>query len=375
MSDTETITELPKSTRPHLTQPHLTQPHITQPHITQQLPSQQLLTQPQYSFLKTDPHLGKHIILLGLAGSYSYGTNNESSDIDVRGVTLNRKSDLIGMTSYDQYTDESTDTVIYTFNKIIRLLLECNPNTCELLGLNEEHYLYLSPIGRELLANRRLFLSKRAIQSFGGYADQQLRRLQNALARDRMASEERERHIYNSVKNAMYEFRERYRISDYGTLKIYIDEAENPEMDTEIFLDAQFSHYPLRDYRNIWGEMNNIVKEYDKIGKRNRKKDDNHLNKHAMHLIRLFMMAIDILEKEEIITYRKDEHELLMKIRRGEFQKEDGTYRTEFYEILADYEKRLHEAAENTSLPDEPDYERVQEFVMSVNERVVRDEI
>lgn len=375
MSDTETITELPKSTRPHLTQPHLTQPHITQPHITQQLPSQQLLTQPQYSFLKTDPHLGKHIILLGLAGSYSYGTNNESSDIDVRGVTLNRKSDLIGMTSYDQYTDESTDTVIYTFNKIIRLLLECNPNTCELLGLNEEHYLYLSPIGRELLANRRLFLSKRAIQSFGGYADQQLRRLQNALARDRMASEERERHIYNSVKNAMYEFRERYRISDYGTLKIYIDEAENPEMDTEIFLDALVSHYPLRDYRNIWGEMNNIVKEYDKIGKRNRKKDDNHLNKHAMHLIRLFMMAIDILEKEEIITYRKDEHELLMKIRRGEFQKEDGTYRTEFYEILADYEKRLHEAAENTSLPDEPDYERVQEFVMSVNERVVRDEI
>ena len=380
MSDTEKITELPKSTRPHLTQPHLTQPHltqphITQPHITQQLPSQQLLTQPQYSFLKTDPHLGKHIILLGLAGSYSYGTNNENSDIDVRGVTLNRKSDLIGMTSYDQYTDENTDTVIYTFNKIIRLLLECNPNTCELLGLNEEHYLYLSPIGRELLANRRLFLSKRAIQSFGGYADQQLRRLQNALARDRMASEERERHIYNSVKNAMYEFRERYRISDYGTLKIYIDEAENPEMDTEIFLDAQFSHYPLRDYRNIWGEMNNIVKEYDKIGKRNRKKDDNHLNKHAMHLIRLFMMAIDILEKEEIITYRKDEHELLMNIRRGEFQKEDGTYRTEFYEILADYEKRLHEAAENTSLPDEPDYERVQEFVMSVNERVVRDEI
>ena len=385
MSDTETITELPKSTQPHLTQPHLTQPHLTQPHltqphltqphITQQLPSQELLTQPQYGFLKTDPHLGKHIILLGLAGSYSYGTNNESSDIDVRGVTLNRKSDLIGMTSYDQYTDESTDTVIYTFNKIIRLLLECNPNTCELLGLSEEHYLYLSPIGRELLANRRLFLSKRAIQSFGGYADQQLRRLQNALARDRMASEERERHIYNSVKNAMYEFRERYRISDYGMLKIYIDEAENPEMDTEIFLDAQFSHYPLRDYRNIWGEMNNIVKEYDKIGKRNRKKDDNHLNKHAMHLIRLFMMAIDILEKEDIITYRKDEHELLMKIRRGEFQKEDGTYRTEFYEILADYEKRLHEAAENTSLPDEPDYERVQEFVMSVNERVVRDEI
>ncbi len=47
----------------------------------------------------------------------------------------------------------------------------------------------------------------------------------------------------------------------------------------------------------------------------------NHLNKHAMHLIRLFMMAIDILEKEDIITYRKDEHELLMKIRGENFRR------------------------------------------------------
>lgn len=334
-----------------------------------------ILSQPEYGFLETDPHLGRHVILLGLAGSYAYGTNNENSDLDVRGITLNRKSDLIGMTSYEQYTDGNTDTVIYAFNKMIRLLLECNPNTCELLGLNEEHYLYLSPIGKELLDRRHMFLSKKAIQSFGGYADQQLRRLQNALARDRMDQEERETHIYNSVKNAMYEFMKRYRVTEYGTLRIYTDQAENPEMETEIFLDAKLSHYPLRDYRNIWGEMNNIVKEYDKIGKRNRKKDENHLNKHAMHLIRLFMMAIDILEKEEICTYRKAEQELLLKIRRGEFQKEDGTYRREFYEILEEYERRLHLAAERTELPDEPDYEKVQEFVMSVNERVVRDEI
>lgn len=337
--------------------------------------NERILERPEYGFLRTDPHLGRHLILLGLAGSYSYGTNNENSDIDVRGITLNRKSDLIGLTSYDQYTDENTDTVIYAFNKIIRLLLECNPNTCELLGLNEEHYLYLSPVGRELVERRHMFLSKRAIQSFGGYADQQLRRLQNALARERMEQEEQERHIYNSVRNAMYGFGKRYRISDYGELHLYVDKAENPDMETEIFMDAALTHYPLRDYRGIWNEMNHIVREYDRIGKRNRKKDSNHLNKHAMHLIRLFMMAVDILEKEEIRTYRKDEHELLMQIRRGDFQKEDGTYREEFYEILEDYENRLHRAAERTKLPDEPDYAQVERFVMDVNERVVRDEI
>ena len=83
--------------------------------------------------------IGKNIILLVLAGSYSYGTNNDESNIDVRGITLNRKSDLIGLTEYEQYVDTNTDTTIYAFNKIIKLLLSCNPNTIELLGLRREH--------------------------------------------------------------------------------------------------------------------------------------------------------------------------------------------------------------------------------------------
>lgn len=334
-----------------------------------------ILQQKEYDFLKTDSRLGSKIILLGLSGSYSYGTNNENSDIDIRGITLNSKSDLIGMSSYEQYVDDKTDTTIYTFNKMIQLLLSCNPNTCELLGLNREHYLFLSPIGEDLLKNKKMFLSKRAIQSFGGYAGAQLRRLQNALARDSYAQSEKEQHIYNSVKNAMYDIKSRYEKFEDNAIKLYIDKSYTPEFETEIYMDIHLKHYPLRDYKNIWGELNNIVREYDKIGKRNKKKDDNHLNKHAMHLIRLFMMAIDILEKEEINTYRSDEQELLLRIRNGEFQKQDGTFKEEFYELLSDFEKRLHYAADNTSLPDEPDYKKVEGFVMEINEKVVRDEI
>lgn len=334
-----------------------------------------LIQKPEYEFLKTHERLGKNIILLGLAGSYSYGTNNENSDIDVRGITLNLKSDLIGMTSYEQYTDDYTDTVIFSFQKMIQLLLACNPNTIELLGLNPEHYLYLSPIGKELLENRKMFLSKRAVQSFGGYADAQLRRLQNALARASFPQEERERHIYNSVKNAMYEIRQRYQPFENGSVNLYIDKAVNPELETEIFMDVDLKHYPLRDYKSLWMELHNIVKDYDKIGKRNKKKDDNHLNKHAMHLVRLLMTGIDILEKGEIITYREKELDLLLQIRNGGFQKEDGTFRQEFYDLVTDYERRLDYASKHTELPDEPDKKRVEEFVMSVNERVVRDEL
>lgn len=337
--------------------------------------SKDILKAKEYDFIRNNVHLGKNVILLGLSGSYSYGTNNENSDIDIRGVALNRKSELIGMASFEQYVDADTDTCIYGFSKIINLLLNCNPNTIELLGLEPENYLYLNKIGQELLDNKKLFLSKRAIQSFGGYASAQLRRLQNALARDFYPQAEKERHIFNSVKNAMYDFAGRYEKFEEGALKLYIDKSNRDEFDTEIFADVNLKHYPLRDYKNIWAEMSNVVKDYDKIGKRNNKKDDNHLNKHAMHLIRLFMMAIDILEKEEIITYRKDEHDLLLSIRNGEFQKEDGTFHKDFYELLDNYEKKLHYAAKNTNLPDEPNIKAVEEFVISVNERVVRVEI
>ncbi len=335
----------------------------------------EILKGKEYDFLMTDEHLGKHVILLGLAGSYSYGTNIGTSDIDVRGITLNRKSDLIGLSSYEQYTDENTDTVIFAFNKIIQLFLSCNPNTIELLGLNDEHYLYLNDIGKMLLDNKKLFLSKRAIQSFGGYADAQLRRLQNALARGSMPQSEKEKHIFNSVKNSMYEFNSRYKCFGNGKMNIYIDKAENPDFETEIFMDADLKHYPLRDYTGMWNIMSNVVRNYDKFGGHNKKKDDLHLNKHAMHLVRLFIMSLDILEKGEINTYREKEHDLLMDIRSGKYQKADGLFDDSFYDMLSEYEKRLHYAAENTDLPDEPDMDRVQEMVMEINERVIRDEI
>ena len=336
---------------------------------------QAILQQTEYDFIKTNEHLGKHVILLGLAGSYSYGTNIDTSDIDIRGITLNQKSDLIGLTVFEQYVDENTDTVIYAFNKIITLLLSCNPNTIELLGLNPKHYLYLNDIGEMLLANKKLFLSKRAINSFGGYADAQLRRLQNALARDSFPQSEKEQHIFNSVKNAMHDFNNHFKHFENGSLEIFIDKAVNPELETEIFVNANMTHYPLRDYCGMWNSMANVVRDYEKIGKRNKKKDDLHLNKHAMHLIRLFMMALDILEKGEINTYREKEHALLMDIRFGKYQKEDGTFHESFYDMLSDFEKKLHYAAENTDLPDETDMAKVQELVMTINERVIRNEI
>lgn len=169
----------------------------------------------------------------------------------------------------------------------------------------------------------------------------------------------------------MEDFERRFADLDKGSIRLYIDKAENPLLETEIFVDAHYRHMPLRDYENMWSIMHSVVKDYDKIGKRNKKKDDNHLNKHAMHLIRLFMMAVDILEKEEIRTNRKSDLNLLLRIRAGGFQKEDGTFDSEFYDILRDYEERLEMATKNTTLPDNPDMEKVEAFVEYVNRKAI----
>lgn len=110
---------------------------------------------------------------------------------------------LLGLTEFEQYENDKTDTVIYGFNKLVKLLLECNLNTCEILGLDEDQYLIKSNLGQEPIDSSRLFLSKRAIKSFGGYADAQLHRLQNAIAKDTFPQSDREKHILKSVKNAL----------------------------------------------------------------------------------------------------------------------------------------------------------------------------
>lgn len=71
-----------------------------------------------YDFLRENEHLGDRIIFLTLGGSYSYGTNVETSDVDIRGCALNSKSDLLGLSNFEQVVNTQTDTTIYSFNKL-----------------------------------------------------------------------------------------------------------------------------------------------------------------------------------------------------------------------------------------------------------------
>lgn len=331
-----------------------------------------LLNTTEYDFLRTNPHLGDNIILLGLGGSHAYGTNTEGSDVDIRGIALNSKQDILCGHPFQQVVNESTDTTIYSVTKIIDLLTNCNPNTIEMLGLKPEHYLYLHPIGQELLDNRKLFLSKRALYSFGGYATSQLRRLDNKSMRT-LEQAQQEQHILNSITNASYVWPEKYQcFGENDFVKLYLDNSEQEDLDKEIFMDVHLTHYPLRDYKSMWSDMKNIVTDYSKIGQRNKKAiEHGKIAKHMMHLVRLYLMCIDILEKEEIITYREADLEYLLSIRYGKFLDENGHPIEGFYDVVNEFERRMNYAAENSSLPEKPDYKAISELRMAINEKVV----
>ena len=333
--------------------------------------SKMVFTSEDYAFLKRDP-LGENIIILGLGGSYAYGTNTETSDIDIRGVATHSPEDILTRKGFEQVVNEATDTTVYSLGKIINLLSNCNPNVIEILGLEPWQYIYINSIGQALVDNADMFLSKRAVHSFGGYASQQLWRIRNLSVRY-VGQEEQERHVLESIKNAQYSYPGKYFSFPDDSIRLYLDNAIQDEYEKEIFMDIHLTHYPLRDYKSMWNDMKSIVKDYSKVGRRNKRAiDKDKLNKHMMHLVRLYLMCFDILENGKIVTYREKEHDLLIEIRNGKYLDSNKQPTAEFYDIVDELEGRLEYWKEHTELPPNPDYKRINKFLEEVNYDVIK---
>ncbi len=327
----------------------------------------------EYEFLKDKSDL----LTCVLGGSLSYGTERYDketgellSDIDVRGIMFSPKEALLGNKIFEQKIDAKTDTVIYSLNKFASLAAGCNPNVIEMLDPCDRNNLYRSKLGQKLVDNRHLFFSKIAVKSFGGYASAQIDRLTNAIARDSMTQAQLEEHMKNSIDRMIDSIE--YKYGELGQqFKIYIDEATQRGLDEglekELFCDGNFKHLALRDYKNFQEDITCTLRNYGKINHRNRK-DDDHLGKHCSHTVRLLLTGIDLLENEDIHTFRPNDLKLLKDLRNGMYQLEDGTYDKEFFEMIDDLNAWLKNAAEHTQLPGKPDYDAINKFVIELNE-------
>lgn len=316
----------------------------------------------QYDFLRTNPHLGNHIVLLGLSGSHAYGTNIETSDVDIRGIAGNTREEILTYHDFEQVEDRPTDTVVFSVNKFISLASAGNPLFIEMLGLKPEHYIIKTPIGEKLIANRNLFLSKRIAVTFGGYANQQLRRLDNKAART-VPQPEQEEHIMNSMIHGG---------EIPNGFRLHIEPSSNPDMEKEIFMDVDVKNMPLREYLAGLNYLQNVLRAYQKLGGRNQNAAEHgKLSKHMMHLVRLYFTGIEILETGNIRTYRDQEHDLLMEIRNGRFLDEEDHPTPEFREFVDDLSQRFTEAKNKSMLPDQADMDAITKLRIEINAEIM----
>ncbi len=322
-----------------------------------------ILNMPEYSFLKENQNLDKNICILGLGGSRAYGTNLPESDIDIRGVAIRRKEDILLGNDFENFVDVNTDTTIYSFDKIIDLLTKCNPNTIELLGLDTDDYIYKNEIGELLLKNKDIFLSNRCINTFSEYALQQLYRMQQKT-NAALTEEELNRHISGVLNNMSKKMKDKYNL-DENNLSFYL-------VDGKIKCNIIATQCSIEDLSGMLSEFNNTLRDYRKTSKRNEHAlNHGKIAKHSMHLLRLYMMGIDLVSEGKIQTKRIKEHDLLMDIRNGVYLDENGIPNKQFFEIVDEYKNKFENACKNSVLPDEPDIDKINTFRMEVNEKIV----
>ena len=90
-----------------------------------------------------------------------------------------------------------------------------------------------------------------------------------------------------------------------------------------------------------------------------------------MHLVRLYLMAIDILEQEKIITYREKDLDLLLSILHGEYTDDNSQPIPEFEELVNGFATKMAYAANNTSLPMYPDAKKIRDLKYALNSIIV----
>lgn len=360
--------------------------------------------------------LDGRVILLTLFGSRAYGMERPESDWDFRGVCIPPQAYRDGfllkfaqaqLTAQDEMVVEGIviddpDGTIYDIQKFMRLAADCNPSIMEVLFVDKNAILYSTPEGARLREVRDMFLSRKALYTFRGYAMQQLRRINTHRKwlidpPDHLPTREEfgipdEVALSNEQCRAALSMVQKRTDSweiDFGTLedaeKIHIQEQMYRflvEMlvggDPEAFGAGKLlSSVKFKASCRMLGFESNFIdvisreKEYRRAlknwqqfceWKKNRNEKRAALEaahgydtKHGMHLVRLMRMCREILSEGKVLVRRPDADELNA-IRDGAWS----------YEKLMEWAKTedtaLIEVGRTSPLPKQPNRHKLDEI-------------
>lgn len=282
----------------------------------------------------------KHLLLKCLAGSRAYGTATPDSDIDYRGIfiadPINYRTPFFPV---EQITDTNEqDTVYYELSKFVKLYLDCNPNIIELLWVDESDILTSSNGYRYLRSHREKLLSSKVAFTFSGYAFAQLKRIKghnkwiNMPQREEPPKPSEFLTVVQwfgegkNLKPHLSLFREGHRFVPYGDNLFGVHEAPlyclwNTNGDLNINFQENRENFrnPLMLVKWNREEYITAKEKHEQYWawKRNRNEKRSVLEeqfgydvKHAMHLVRLLRMGVEILETGVVHVKRPDADEL-----------------------------------------------------------------
>ena len=250
--------------------------------------------------------LEQFIIYRCIVGSRAYGLDNDESDTDRRGFYLapaDLQWSLFG--APEQFEDNATQSCYWELHKFLTMALKANPNILECLysPLVEK----VTPLGEELVAARKGFLSQMIFQTFNGYAMSQFKKIEQDI-RNQPSREAKRRDAASAAKPSK--------------------DAGGP---------AQGSGPASHGVR--W--------------------------KHAMHLLRLLLTGAATLREGRVPVRVEAHRERLLAVKRGDLSwTEVDAWRKELHH---DFERALAE----TQLPERPDYEQANKLLIRARRQMV----
>ncbi len=316
------------------------------------------------------------VIVRHLAGSHAYGTNIETSDVDVRGIFVAPehyvRTPFYNVREVD--VTEEEDTKLFELSNFMKLYMDMNPNIVETLWVHEDDIQTSTEVYDHLRSYAPQLLSKKAAFTFSGYAVSQLKRIKghnkwinNPQSVEPPRQIDHVSLVHNFTDEKMFkldmmDIHDGYRLIPYGGDLYGVYEASGYQtFDHEFTLntnsDGDLSGFYTKDptfrekiagfvlSREDFGtrklplfivKFNRDVYKQHKETHRNYWKWKEERNearsaleeqfgydtKHAMHLVRLLRMAEEILTSGVVNVRRPDAAELLA-IRDGHMSYED----------------------------------------------------
>jgi len=299
------------------------------------------------------------LIFETIHGSRAYGLAREGSDTDIKGI-------IVGPPEWyfapdpgpEQINVRGDDHVRFELRKFFRLAIAGNPTLLELLWTDPRHHLTVTPAGQRLLDARSAFLSTRVAHSFADYALSQLKRIRSHrhwLLQPPQSAPQR-------ADFGLPEIRPISR-DQLGAAESIVERADTSHHPENIGIDTNFLELLAAERRyttarNEWKQYQSWLKQRNPA-RAALEAQHGYDTKHAMHLVRLQRMAIEVLQTGELRVTR-DDREQLLAIRDGALS---------YDALMAECDQlaaRIDSAAHDSRLPAKPDHDMLNQLCSSI---------